>query len=898
MQHMVMQLLGKARALQAQGNLASAVREYEAATLASGHHPAVAFELISAQLSAGQPDAAVRAAKQVAERHPRDARVRLMYAQVLAETGKHLRAVSEIETARKLDPRMPEAPAIEGALRAVLGDHARSETCFREALKLQPGHAGLLTNLGHALKAQGKFEEALEPYRQALAGGMAVATATACADLLTRIGRTSEGIPILEQALATSGNDANAHHMLGNLLEDDGRLEEAANHQRRALALQPDFADAAHNLGSIEAQRERWDEACSAFERAIAVNPASADAHEQLILAFQAKRDYAGAVKAAEAAVRLTQKDEFRMRRGHMLCTVDRYDDAIEEYKSVAKARAAAPDDLYWDARLHIAAASLAKGDLAAGWAEYVHRKDRRARGRRDPRVVLDPMRFFREPPGTSTRILLDKEQGIGDQLFFLRFARSAGEYLRGAKIAVGPKLRPLLRRIGGPYEVVEEADEADDCTVQMWVSDLALAAPATYVPPLALTPDPRLVEEVRAQLARCGPPPYVGVTWRAGVKMVETNDRTRRLAKELDVADLAQVLSGCGATVIGLQRGLLPGEGEAFAARLGRDAFDFTGYSDDLERMLALLSLLDDYLTVSNTNVHLLAGLPFRSARILSPFPPEWRWYPGGRESPWFPGMTVYRALPVGNWTAALEALEKDCRAQYSGVESSGSERWVPVVAERRYSAQVPSPRYLELMNLYRRMHTEGDANYGIAAQDMFPGKSLPSQALRIKHLIARSGARTILDYGSGKGLQYQGRDVEVPGVGRVASIKDFWGVDEVRCYDPGYPPFSELPTGGFDGVICTDVLEHCPEEDLEWIVAQLFSLATRFVFANVASYPALKVLPNGENAHITQRGASFWEEVFRRAGRPHPQVDWEVQVAMVAPGHGMVHKPLRRRG
>ena len=44
------------------------------------------------------------------------------------------------------------------------------------------------------------------------------------------------------------------------------------------------------------------------------------------------------------------------------------------------------------------------------------------------------------------------------------------------------------------------------------------------------------------------------------------------------------------------------------------------------------------------------------------------------------------------------------------------------------------------------------------------------------------------------------------------------------ITCYDPGYEPHSRLPQGKFDGVLCTDVLEHCPQDDLEWIVGELF--------------------------------------------------------------------------
>lgn len=52
---------------------------------------------------------------------------------------------------------------------------------------------------------------------------------------------------------------------------------------------------------------------------------------------------------------------------------------------------------------------------------------------------------------------------------------------------------------------------------------------------------------------------------------------------------------------------------------------------NDDLEQMLALPSMIDDYIGVSNTNMHLCAAVG-RSARVPVPSPAEWRWMAAGR--------------------------------------------------------------------------------------------------------------------------------------------------------------------------------------------------------------------------------------------------------------------------
>jgi len=195
-------------------------------------------------------------------------------------------------------------------------------------------------------------------------------------------------------------------------------------------------------------------------------------------------------------------------------------------------------------------------------------------------------------------------------------------------------------------------------------------------------------------------------------------------------------------------------------------------------------------------------------------------------------------------------------------------------------FSRANPSPRYRELHDLYRTMHEEGERFLGVPPEKTFSGESLAPQCVHIKRLIERTGAQTVLDYGSGKGWQYESRRFSDGNGKQWPSVMDYWNVDEVVCYDPCYAPLSRLPEGKFDGVICTDVLEHCPEEDMPWIVEEIFGYAMRFVFANVACYPARKRLPNGENAHCTIKPVEWWARLIEGVAVRHAGILWEVRV------------------
>jgi hypothetical protein len=193
-------------------------------------------------------------------------------------------------------------------------------------------------------------------------------------------------------------------------------------------------------------------------------------------------------------------------------------------------------------------------------------------------------------------------------------------------------------------------------------------------------------------------------------------------------------------------------------------------------------------------------------------------------------------------------------------------------------YSRANPSSRYRVLQAMYRELHETGETRLGQPPEATFSGKSLMPQLHKIRGIIERTGACNALDYGCGKGRQYEPMRIEGPDGTPYDGVIDYWGIDYVHCYDPCYELYSKLPEGRFDAVISTDVLEHCPEEDVPWIIEEIFSYAERCVYANIACYPARKHLPNGENAHCTIKPVDWWHEHISAAAAHRPELVWEV--------------------
>ena len=104
-----------------------------------------------------------------------------------------------------------------------------------------------------------------------------------------------------------------------------------------------------------------------------------------------------------------------------------------------------------------------------------------------------------------------------------------------------------------------------------------------------------------------------------------------------------------------------------------------------------------------------------------------------------------------------------------------------------------------------------------------------------KIKDLVVRYRATTILDYGCGKGLQYK-EPLPYASEDNWQTFDEYLGVT-VYKYDPCVPEHSMLPPVDtkFHGVICTQVLNSIPDDDMPWVRDLLESYAVKFCFVGL---------------------------------------------------------------
>lgn len=227
--------------------------------------------------------------------------------------------------------------------------------------------------------------------------------------------------------------------------------------------------------------------------------------------------------------------------------------------------------------------------------------------------------------------------------------------------------------------------------------------------------------------------------------------------------------------------------------------------------------------------------------------------------------------AMAIGDFSRGLAAYDQ--LATIKGLTYAQPNPRQNIDLATPYSRAAPSPRYSELSNQYEIMHRESQGQ----GTNTFAGlATFLRVAPFIRERFYGKGLTTMLDYGGGQGQQYDLPALQSGSGETFSDMPSFLGVQSIDVYDAGRPDTASLVGGSYDAVICTDVLEHCDKQDLPWIIHELFESANTAIFATIATYPAQKHLPNGENAHCTLETADWWSRLFVDAAKDFPAIDY----------------------
>jgi tetratricopeptide (TPR) repeat protein len=258
---------------------------------------------------------------------------------------KAMRAVTEtnLGTALQADHRIDDAIAY-----------------YRHALAMQPDYAPAYNNLGTALREQNRLDEARSSYQQALELQPEFATAHYnLANVLLDKGDAVGAIDHYELAIRKEPASADVHSNLGMALALTGRIDDALREFRLAVDLDRASAKAYRNLGDTLSSQGRLVDAVFALHRAVELDPGDADVHYDLASALLERGNLDEAIIEFGATLRLAPTMvNAHNNLGIALGSKGQLDDAIAEFR-----RALAIEPGFADAQQNLRLALARRGE-------------------------------------------------------------------------------------------------------------------------------------------------------------------------------------------------------------------------------------------------------------------------------------------------------------------------------------------------------------------------------------------------------------------------------------------------------------------------------------------------------------------------------------------------------
>ncbi|HYS47008.1 MAG TPA: hypothetical protein VEM35_11240, partial [Rhizomicrobium sp.] len=293
---------------------------------------------------------------------------------------------------------------------------------------------------------------------------------------------------------------------------------------------------------------------------------------------------------------------------------------------------------------------ALLQGDFAQGLPLYEWRK------RLNPPIEA---RSYPQPLWTGAEELRNKtifvyiEQGLGDTIQFYRFVAPLLE--RGAHVVLSVQdgLLRLLENASPRVELVgaTAVPAAFDYHIALMSLPLALGLTVDSIPVAIpyLKAEPERVGRWRDRIGEKGF--KIGISWqgaRGGV--------TSRAIPPSCFEGLSKIP---GVRLISLQKGF---GAERALPQMESLGAEFDSGADAFLDSAAVMANLDLVITLDSALAH-LAGALGCPVWVALRQAPDWRWFLGRSDSPWYPGMRLFRQKTEGDWAGVFAEMQSQVR-------------------------------------------------------------------------------------------------------------------------------------------------------------------------------------------------------------------------------------------
>jgi tetratricopeptide (TPR) repeat protein len=356
------------------------------------------------------------------------------------ETQDHDLAVRLICQALQTYEPNPAAHANLGLALQALERNEEALACFDRAVALDPSNAGAWLGKGDILTRLGEGERARRSYEQGLLlnprnphGWRALGA------IFLKLGRHADAVQSYDQTLMLDPRDSTSFYHRGNALSHLGQPDEAMTSFDRAIELDPTHAQALHQRGVLQFARGNTDNALASFDAALKIEPCMAEAWSNRgnALALLGRRKEAVASFDQALALRPNLHDALQ-NRGALLAYLDDTGAALRDFEQALTLQDITPQAHYAHGTVLLRLDRF--GEALESFRRTLSREPTHVDALLGEGSALCSLKLYPEALGTvedALRLAPDNRQALADRAYVLLHARRYEESLASAVQAV-----------------------------------------------------------------------------------------------------------------------------------------------------------------------------------------------------------------------------------------------------------------------------------------------------------------------------------------------------------------------------------------------------------------------------------------------------------------------------
>lgn len=513
---------------------------------------------------------------------------------------------------------------------------------FQKGIETDASYTAFYSNLFAVYRLQNRYQEALDILIKTVSLHHHLNDYRVLIEFLTFLKKPQEALNIANEVVNRFPKEYEAHLLLGNLLTTFKVYEKAIAPYRKAIALAPQRTQAYNNIGVVYKELGRNQEALVAYQKALELNPKDSAAYNNLGNLRRNMGDLNGALAHLKYSIELNPDyADAYSNVGAVYKEAKDYASAIPYYQ-----KALSLNPKHTNANFDMALMELSFGNYEKGWKQYEHRLNMSELIAKT-HSYKTPM--WRGEPLQGKRLLLQNEQGFGDNIMFIRYAPLFA--LMGAKVIARtrPELVNLFASVQGVEAVYseEEAIPSHDYYLPL------LSAAFYFKTTLETIPRTFPYLHVKQQPTEFSLHPKdlnVGLVWSSSRTNKDFANKYTGLSTYkplLDVPHIAWYSLQVGEDALEIEK-----EG------LENKIVDLSSSLIDFAATAKIIQSLDLVITMDTAVAHLCGAL-HKEAWVLVPQPADWRWMQEGEKTPWYESLILFRQGLRGDWELPIKAIK-----------------------------------------------------------------------------------------------------------------------------------------------------------------------------------------------------------------------------------------------